>query len=193
MHIQKKIRSAILDFGKKGKKPLFSAVTLHTGHLEGWLYWWKAMASLHIGHGILISHLVLHYFRYKMAAEVCQYLRGSSWAHRLDGPHVLYIKMIIWVPPVNLCTITSAANHPDIIITSLLIWNNNTKYHIHFHWSLFTVGQSEWNWSFVHQVNTGKGMPNQTEGWMKTNMHGAGFQKLETKNQLLIHSSYRDG
>ena len=134
MHIQKKIRSAILDFGKKGKKPLFSAVTLHTGHLEGWLYWWKAMVSLHIGRGILISHLVLHYFRYKMAAEVGQYLRGSSWAHRLDGPHVLYIKMIVWVPPVNLCT--SAANHPGI----LLIWNNNNnKKYFHFYWSLFTV------------------------------------------------------
>ena len=38
MHVQKKIRSAILDFGKKGKKPLFSAGTQHTGHLEGWLY-----------------------------------------------------------------------------------------------------------------------------------------------------------
>ena len=34
----KKIRSAILDLGKKGKKTLFSAGTQHTGHLEGWLY-----------------------------------------------------------------------------------------------------------------------------------------------------------
>jgi hypothetical protein len=37
-------------------------------------------------------HLVLHYFRYKMTAEVCQYLKGSSSAPRLDGPHVLYIQ-----------------------------------------------------------------------------------------------------
>ena len=28
-------------------------------------------------------------------------------------------------------------------------------------------------------------MPNQTEGWMKTNMHGAGFQKLEEKIKKL--------
>ena len=97
MHIPKRIRSAILDLGKKGKKPLFSAGTQHTGHLEGWLYWWKAMASLHIGQGIFFSNLVLHYFRYKMAAEVCLYLWGSSWAHRQVGPYVLYIKMTVWV------------------------------------------------------------------------------------------------
>ena len=94
----KKILSAILDFWENGKKTPFSAVSQHPDHIEGWLFWWKLMASLHIGHNILISHLVLHYFRYKMAAEICQYIWGSSSAHRLDGPHVLYIKMTVWVP-----------------------------------------------------------------------------------------------
>ena len=96
MHVQKKLGRPSWILEKKGKKTLFSAGTQHTGHLEGWLCWWKAMASLHIGRGILISHLVLHYFRYKMAAEVGQYLWGSIWAHRLDGPHVLYIKWTVW-------------------------------------------------------------------------------------------------
>ena len=48
------------------------------------------MASLHIGHEILISHLVLHYFRYKMAAEVCQYLRGSCSAQTRWTPCIIH-------------------------------------------------------------------------------------------------------
>ena len=40
----------------------------------------------------------MHYFRYNMAAEICQYIWGFSSAHRQDGPHVLYIKIIVWFP-----------------------------------------------------------------------------------------------
>ena len=129
MHVQKKIRAAILDLGKKSKKPLFSAVSQPTDHLEGWLYWWKVMASSHIGEKILSWHLVLHYFRYKMADEVCQYLRGSSSAHRQVGPHVLYIKMTGWVTQCLLLEGQKGTGHA-------------------------------------------KEMPNQTEGWITTNMYG---------------------
>ena len=130
---------------KKAKKP---AVSQDTDHLEGWLYWWKAMASLHISEKILISHLVLHYFRYKMAAEVCQYLRGSSSAHRLDGPHVLYIKITVWVPWWWTCQFffghlgfwrkwqqqkklfTAVSQHPDHIEGWLFWWKLTASLHI---------------------------------------------------------------
>ena len=82
MHMSTKEFSAILDFWENGKKPPFSAVSQHPDHIESRLFWWKLMVSLHIGHTILFSHLLLHYFRYKMAAEICEYIWGSSLAHR---------------------------------------------------------------------------------------------------------------
>ena len=73
------------------KSNTFSAVSQHTYHLEGWLYWWKVMASLHIGHEISISHLVLHYFRYKMAAEIC-----------FGFPQLYLSSHSRWTPCINL-------------------------------------------------------------------------------------------
>ena len=147
MHIQRKIMSAILDFGKNGKKPPFSAVSQYPDHLEGWLYWRKMLVSLYIGEKILISHIVLHYFKYKMAADVCHSIWDSSSAHRLDGPHVLYIKMIVWFP----CWCTCQKCRPSWIFKKMGIS------YFHCHWSLFTVGRSDENWTCVYCVNSGKG------------------------------------
>ena len=98
MHVQKKIGRPSWILEKRAKNTFF--------------IWYSAyrppggVVVLMKSDGLITcGHLVLHYFRYKMAAEVCQYLRGSSSAHRLDGPHVLYI-----------------------IITSLLIWNKNITF-----------------------------------------------------------------
>jgi hypothetical protein len=41
----------------------------------------KIDITLHIGHAILISHHVLNYFRYKMAAKVCPHLRAYGGSH----------------------------------------------------------------------------------------------------------------
>ena len=38
--------------------------------------------------------LMLHYFRYNMAAKICFAFHSYIKPHKLDGPYVLYIKSI---------------------------------------------------------------------------------------------------
>ena len=53
--------------------------------------------------------------------------------------------------PINLWTIISGANHPGTIITF------TDFFKVLISLSLFTVGRSEWYWTYVLQVNSGKG------------------------------------
>ena len=146
-----------LGFWKKWQKPPFSAVSQYPDHLEGWLYWRKMLVSLYIGEKILISHIVLHYFKYKMAADVCHSIWDSSSAHRLDGPHVLYIKMIVWFPWWCTC-------HKNSAIWDFIFKCGNLTFTFTGH-CLLLGGQMTTGHVFTVSTQE-KEMPNQTEDWV---------------------------